>query len=175
MLDDAALTDLAGDARDGDTHAAAELVRLTYQQVWRMLVVLTDRRIAEDLTQETYARAFRSLPGFRAESTVRAWVLAIARRVAADHIRSARARPRVVRDVIPDDGGAVAPGDLAESVALRGLLDQLDPDRRMAFVLTQVVGLSYAEAAQVCACPVGTIRSRVARAREELAARLDDR
>ena len=45
----------------------------------------------------------------------------------------------------------------------------------MAFVLTQVVGLSYAEAAQVCACPVGTIRSRVARAREELAAHLDDR
>jgi len=138
-------------------------------------VVLTDRRVAEDLTQETYARAFRSLPGFRAESTVRAWVLAIARRVAADHIRSARSRPRVVRDLIPDDGHAVAPGDLAESVALHGLLDRLDPDRRMAFVLTQVVGLSYAEAAQVCACPVGTIRSRVARAREELAAHLDDR
>lgn len=175
MLDDAALTDLACDARDGDTRAAAELVRLTYQQVWRMLVVLTDRRVAEDLTQETYARAFRSLPGFRAESTVRAWVLAIARRVAADHIRSASARPRVVRDLTPDDGHAVAPGDLAESVALRGLLDRLDPDRRMAFVLTQVVGLSYAEAAQVCACPVGTIRSRVARAREELAAHLDDR
>jgi RNA polymerase sigma-70 factor, ECF subfamily len=175
MLDDAALTDLARDARGGDTRAAAELVRLTYPQVWRMLVVLTDRRVAEDLTQETYARAFRSLPGFRAESTVRAWVLAIARRVAADHIRSARARPRVVRDLTPDDGHAAAPGDLAESVALRGLLDRLDPDRRMAFVLTQVVGLSYAEAAQVCACPVGTIRSRVARAREELAAHFDDR
>lgn len=176
MLDDAALTDLALDARDGDARAAAELVRLTYRQVWRMLVVLTDRWVAEDLTQETYARALRSLPGFRAESTVRAWVLAIARRVAADHIRSARTRPRIVRDVTPDDdGAAVAPGDLAESVALRDLLDQLDPDRRMAFVLTQVVGLSYAEAAQVCACPVGTIRSRVARAREDLASRLHDR
>jgi RNA polymerase sigma-70 factor (ECF subfamily) len=58
--------------------------------------------------------------------------------------------------------------DPAESVALRGLLDVLDPDRREAFVLTQVVGLSYAEAADVCNCPVGTIRSRVARARADL-------
>ena len=173
-MDDAALTDLALDARDGDTRAAAELVELTYQQVWRMLVVLTDRRIAEDLTQETYARAFRSLPGFRAESSVRAWVLSIARRVAADHLRSARSRPRIVPDAMTETD-PTTPGDLAESVVLRGLLDLLDPDRRMAFVLTQVVGLPYAEAAQVCGCPVGTIRSRVARAREDLASHLDDR
>lgn len=174
MLDDAALTDLALDARDGDTRAAAELVERTYQQVWRMLVVLTDRRVAEDLAQETYARAFQSLPGFRAESSVRAWVLAIARRVAADHLRSARTRPRLV-PAADTDGEAAAPGDVAESVAVRALLDGLDPDRKLAFVLTQVAGLSYGEAARVCGCPVGTIRSRVARAREDLAARLDDR
>ena len=58
--------------------------------------------------------------------------------------------------------------DPAEAVTSRALLDALDPDRREAFVLTQLVGLSYAEAADVCGCPVGTIRSRVARARAEL-------
>jgi RNA polymerase sigma-70 factor (ECF subfamily) len=58
--------------------------------------------------------------------------------------------------------------DPAESVALQAMLAGLDPQRREAFVLTQLVGMSYAEAADVCSCPVGTIRSRVARARDDL-------
>jgi RNA polymerase sigma-70 factor (ECF subfamily) len=53
-------------------------------------------------------------------------------------------------------------------VSVRALIAGLEPERREAFVLTQVVGLSYAEAADVCSCPVGTIRSRVARARADL-------
>ncbi|HTF49643.1 MAG TPA: sigma factor, partial [Pseudonocardia sp.] len=83
MMDDAALTELALRARAGDRDAATLFVQRTQQQVWRMLITLSDRGVAEDLTQETYARAFRSLPGFRAESSVRAWLLSIARRVAA--------------------------------------------------------------------------------------------
>ena len=62
-------------------------------------------------------------------------------------------------------------------VEIRILLDGLDPERREALVLTQVLGMTYAEAAEVCGCPVGTIRSRVARARDDLlrAAAEDDR
>jgi RNA polymerase sigma-70 factor (ECF subfamily) len=56
----------------------------------------------------------------------------------------------------------------AEGVVVADLLARLDPDRREAFVLTQLLGLSYAEAAEVAGCPVGTIRSRVARARADL-------
>ncbi|HEX4248402.1 MAG TPA: sigma-70 family RNA polymerase sigma factor [Pseudonocardia sp.] len=176
MMDDAALTELALRARAGDESAATQFVRHTQQQVWRMLVALSDRGAAEDLTQETYARAFRSLPGFRAESSVRAWLLSIARRVAADHVRGIRARPRIDPDVTPEDApNAVADGDHSEAVALHAVLDTLDPDRRLAFLLTQLLGLSYHEAAQVCDCPVGTIRSRVARARDDLVARLADR
>jgi RNA polymerase sigma-70 factor (ECF subfamily) len=174
VVDDAALTALALRARGGDRRAATELVHGTYQQVWRMLVVLSDRRVAEDLTQETYARAFRSLPGFRAESSVRAWLLSIGRRVAADHLRAARTRPQLDPNLTSDDAAVVSAGDLSESVALRALVDRLDPDRRLAFVLTQMIGLSYREAADVCECPIGTIRSRVARAREDLAADLDE-
>jgi RNA polymerase sigma-70 factor (ECF subfamily) len=167
MADDATLTALALAARAGDRQAANEFVRLTYQQVWRMLLALSNRRVAEDLTQETFARAFRSLPGFRAESSARTWLLSIARRVAADHLRTARTRPVAETGAEPDDRAAA--GDMSESVALRALVARLDPERRVAFVLTQLVGLSYLEAAQVCDCPVGTIRSRVARARDELA------
>ena len=70
----------------------------------------------------------------------------------------------------PDPVAEVQPGRTGE-VELAGLVDGLDDHRRSAFVLTQVLGLSYAEAAAVCGVPVGTIRSRVARARADL---LDD-
>ena len=59
-------------------------------------------------------------------------------------------------------------------MAVADLLARLDPDRREAFVLTQLLGLPYAEAAEVAGCPVGTIRSRVARARGDLIAALTD-
>jgi RNA polymerase sigma-70 factor (ECF subfamily) len=173
-MDDATLTALALRAREGDQEAASRFVRATQQQVWRMLVVLSDRRVAEDLTQETYARAFRSLPSFRAESTVRAWLLSIARRVAADHLRSLRARPRTDPDGQVEDAGVAVAGDFSESVALHSVVARLDPERRLAFVLTQILGLSYLEAAHVCGCPVGTSRSRVARARDDLIAHLTE-
>jgi RNA polymerase sigma-70 factor (ECF subfamily) len=64
------------------------------------------------------------------------------------------------RDVPADEVGG--------SVAAQDVLDRLEPDRREAFVLTQLIGLPYAEAAEVVGCPVGTIRSRVARARADL-------
>jgi RNA polymerase sigma-70 factor (ECF subfamily) len=167
---DEALTALAQRAQSGDRSAATELVEQTYQQVWRVLVVLSNRRDAEDLAQETYARAFRSLPGFRGEAGVRTWLLAIARRVAADHLRAAKVRPRTDPTVEPEDAAQTATGEFSGAVALWALIDDLDADRRLAFVLTQVEGLSYHEAAELCGCPVGTIRSRVARARAELAA-----
>jgi RNA polymerase sigma-70 factor, ECF subfamily len=175
VMDDTTLTELALRARDGDRNAATLFVQHTQQQVWRILVALSDRNVAEDLTQETYARAFRSLPRFRAESSVRAWLLAIARRVAADQLRTARVRPQIdPKMAVEDAPGARLRADVGESVALHALLDGLDPDRRLAFLLTQLLGLSYLEAAQVCGCPVGTIRSRVARARDDLVAQLAD-
>jgi RNA polymerase sigma-70 factor (ECF subfamily) len=176
MMDDAALTELALRARAGDERAATQFVQHTQQQVWRMLVALSDRGVAEDLTQETYARAFRSLPGFRAESSVRAWLLSIARRVAADHVRRAIRRPRIA--ALPDWQATAEQAGVADSPrfdehqALTALLAALTQERREAFVTTQILGLSYAEAAVVCECPVGTIRSRVARAREDLVAAL---
>ncbi len=88
----------------------------------------------------------------------------------ADAVRSA-VRSRAVEVVVesPDElAVARRAADPADTVSLDAMLAALDDDRREAFVLTQLVGLSYAEAADVCSCPVGTIRSRVARARADL-------
>jgi RNA polymerase sigma-70 factor (ECF subfamily) len=155
------VTAVALRARRGDTSAAAAFVRSTQADVWRLCAHLGSSASAEDLTQETYARAFASLHRFLGRSSARTWLLSIARRVCADHVRSAQRSRAVVAAPV------VAP-DHAGSVAVRALIAALDVERREAFVLTQVLGLSYAEAADVCGCPVGTIRSRVARARADL-------
>jgi len=93
------------------------------------------------------------------------WLLSITRRVCADSIRSSvRRRNLLARLPYPAAGEPAATG----RSELDALVGALDHDRRAAFVLTQVLGLSYQEAADVCECPVGTIRSRVARARDDL-------
>jgi RNA polymerase sigma-70 factor (ECF subfamily) len=172
--DQAQITAWAVAARGGDREAAAAFIRATSADVHRFLGYLADPGEVEDLAQETYLRMVKALPRFDARASARTWLLAIARRVAADHVRSARRRPRPA--ALPD-WRVAAEADSAgqrfdDGVTLRHLLNALDPDRRDAFVATQVAGLSYAEAAQVCGCPIGTIRSRVSRAREDLIAAL---
>ena len=162
---------LAARAAEGDPAAQAALVRETQADVWRLCAHLADRQVAEDLTQETYLRALPALARFEGRSSLRTWLLSIARRVCADHLRARKRRGLVLvadgadlgelsRDVPADEVGG--------TVAAQDVLDRLDPERREAFVLTQLLGLPYAEAAQVAGCPVGTIRSRVARARADL-------
>lgn len=154
-------------ARRGDADAATAFVRATQADVWRLCAHLGSRPGADDLTQETYARAFASLHRFAGRSSARTWLLTIARRVCADAVRST-VRIRAGAASAEELSVARRGGDPADTVSLDALLDALADDRREAFVLTQLVGLSYAEAADVCRCPVGTIRSRVARARAEL-------
>jgi RNA polymerase sigma-70 factor (ECF subfamily) len=137
-------------------------------------------RDADDLTQETFARAFASLHRFAGRSTARTWLLSIARRVCADAIRARKpVSPMSTVDITDAaDVGAGSPrsdrlfgnssADPADTVSLRLLLNGLDASYREAFVLTQILGLSYPEAADVAGCPIGTIRSRVFRARDAL-------
>lgn len=165
------LTQLLLGARSGDPEAAAAFVRGTQAEVWRLCAHLGARGAADDLTQETYARAFTSLRRFAGRSSARTWLLSIARRVCADAVREAvRMRAHVDTHASEAADGSPAPGlpDVGDAVALRSMLAALSDERREAFVLTQLLGLSYAEAADVAGCPVGTIRSRVARAREDL-------
>ncbi|WP_406045871.1 sigma-70 family RNA polymerase sigma factor [Micromonospora sp. NBC_00898] len=175
MTDDAEVTAWALAAGRGDRDAAASFIRATQQQVRRFLAALISPAEADDLTQETYLRATRSLPSFAARSSARTWLLGIARRVAVDHVRIANARPRTVPMSDSFDAPDAQRSGFDRRVVLEDLIEALPVGRREAFVATQVLGLSYAEAAEICGCRVGTIRSRVARAREDLVAGVDAR
>lgn len=166
---DARVTELALAAGRGDRPALGELIRLTQPDVWRFVAHLAGADLADDLTQDTYLRAMDALPSFEGRASARSWLLTIARRVVVDNVRRDVARPQTSRSpawlVARDDPDACDPAGL---VAVHDLLDTLGPDRREAFVLTQLLGFTYEQAAVVCGCRVGTIRSRVARARAGL-------
>ena len=161
-------TDLALRARAGDPAAQAAFVRATQAEVWRFAAALVDPGSADDLTQETFLRAFRALPAFEGRSSVRTWLLGIARRACADHLRAVVRRRRLDARLAAQAWTDGPEPDPAQRLGAADLLRTLSEERRTAFVLTQVLGLSYAEAAVVEDVPVGTIRSRVARARDEL-------
>ncbi|EKF24609.1 putative RNA polymerase sigma-C factor [Mycolicibacterium hassiacum DSM 44199] len=167
--DDDRVTRLALAAGQGDSSALEQFVSATRHDVWRLIAYLADPGTADDLTQETFLRAITSLPQFSGRSSARTWLLSIARRVVVDQIRHNRSRPRTgSADVHAVLEKRCSAGRFEEIVELKLLLDGLDVERRQALLLTQVLGLSYAEAAEVCGCAVGTIRSRVARARDDL-------
>nr|WP_233559034.1 sigma-70 family RNA polymerase sigma factor [Micromonospora radicis] len=161
-------------ARDGDPAAQADFVRATQAEVWRFTAALVDPDSADDLTQETYLRAFRALPAFAGRSTARTWLLGIARRTCADHLRTVVRRRRLAQRLTADAYTDGPYPDPAGQYGAADLVGRLPAERRGAFVLTQLLGLSYAEAAAVEGVPVGTIRSRVARARNDLVAAVDE-
>ncbi|WP_407666260.1 RNA polymerase sigma factor SigC [Mycobacterium pinniadriaticum] len=176
--DDDQVTVLALAAGRGDSAALEAFIKATQRDVWRTVAFLGDPGQADDLTQETFLRALGALPRFSGRSSARTWLMTIARRVVIDQIRRNQARPRTGYGIDLDQVLDTRPSAarFEDIIEIRMLLDGLDTDRRHALMLTQVLGLSYAEAAEVCGCPVGTIRSRVARAREDLisAAHRDD-
>jgi RNA polymerase sigma-70 factor, ECF subfamily len=163
------LTHLLLDARDGDRDAFAGAVRLAEIAVRRFVGALVDGEEVDDVVQDTFVRAWRALPRYRVEASGLTWVLAIARRASADAIRGRMRRRRIIDAFASVQPSGRSP-DPAGASALVDLVRRLEPDRLEAFVLTQVVGLPYAEAAAVSGVPVGTIRSRVARARADLLA-----
>jgi RNA polymerase sigma-70 factor (ECF subfamily) len=162
----------------GDRPALEAFVRATQDDVWRLCAHLGDRDRADDLAQEVYVRVLRSLPLFRGDAPVRSWLFSIVRRVVADDIAARQRRRRHHRDLDDHVDRELVVGtawpDHQGSVTLEDLLGGLDPDRRAAFVLTQLLGYSYVEAAEACCVPIGTIRSRVARARGSLIALLGE-
>ena len=168
------VSDLALAARAGDRAALDELIRGTQADVWRLAAHLVDRASADDVTQEVYLRAVPALASWRGDAPVRVWLLTIARRTCADVLRRRERDRRLLRRLVerPLADQPVAQPSASGEVELQAIVAGLPEDRRVAFVLTQVLGLSYAETAEVCEVPVGTVRSRVSRARDDLVASL---
>lgn len=171
--DDQRVTELALAAGRGDRTALTEFIKATQGDVWRLLAHLGGRDIADDLTQETYLRVMGALPRFAARSSARTWLLSLARRVWVDNIRHDMARPRKSATEY-EDAAATTPvrganaTSWSEWIDVRTLIDELPEERREALILTQVLGYTYQEAAKIADVRVGTIRSRVARARKDL-------
>ncbi|HYH20983.1 MAG TPA: RNA polymerase sigma factor [Azospirillum sp.] len=135
---------------------------------------------AQDLTQQTFLEAYRQLGRFRGESTMWTWLCAIANNVARNH----RARaPQHRYSFVSDEVLEFHPADAADPEEanarrqqvrrLRAALDELSDDARAVFVLVALEGMSYEDAARILDVPVGTVRSRLSRARNALRERLD--
>jgi RNA polymerase sigma-70 factor (ECF subfamily) len=117
-------------------------------EVHRLCAHLVDPSSADDLAQETYLRACGPCRSYEARAPFRPWLLSIARRTCMDALRRRSRRRRLLvrlqgglTNTVPDGSGDVG-GSTCSS--------RLDPDRRAAFVLTQLLGVSYAEAATIC-------------------------
>ena len=164
VADDSALRRFVAAAVEGDDRALDAFVTHTHRSVHSLCVRLGSAGEVDDLVQETYLRAVKSLESYRGESPVLPWLLTIARRTCADHVRRRQRERRILERVVAESPQVVT---TAEDYT-DDLVDALDFDRREAFVLTQIVGLPYSEAAKIIGCPIGTIRSRVARARSDL-------
>ena len=173
---------LVREAQQG-SRAAFDMLVLKYQRRVERLLSRSVRDPADvaDLCQETFLAAYRALPAFRGESAFYTWIYRIAINAAKRH----RARQRPVESLDDDEGTFgtdAAPSDDATPEALlagRQLAQELDnavadlaEDQRRALLLREVDGLSYDEIGDLMDCPPGTVRSRIFRAREAVAARL---
>ena len=150
-------------ARSGDLPAFEELVRGYQAEIFRFALHLThDHPLAEDVTQETFLRAFRFIRGYRGAQRFGSWLFAIARNCSMDALRK---RGRIA--ALPEQDARTTP-DASVRAELDAALAAVSPDHREAFLLIEVFGLSYQEAADVLGVAVGTMKSRMFRARQAL-------
>ncbi|MGH8991081.1 MAG: RNA polymerase sigma factor [Acidimicrobiia bacterium] len=164
-------------ARQGDPGAFEQLVR-HYDPMLRALAyrLMGDRTAMDDVLQEAYVKAFRALPGFRADAALGTWLYRITYRTCLDALRAEGRR----RTTPMDEAGPLADpaGDPARTVAQRAdlarALDSLPPDQRAAVLLVDAEGLDYTAAAEVLGVAPGTIASRLSRARAALRIALDE-
>jgi RNA polymerase sigma-70 factor (ECF subfamily) len=160
-------------AKGGDASARATLIaryeRPVFALLWRM--VGSQRALVEDLAQETFLRALEALPRFDPHGSARliTWILTIATRLAIDHLRTLSGRhdawavPGGVPVALPLPDQDVDREALGE--ALVGAVEELAPPFRAAFLLREVHEMSYDEIAEALQIDIGTVKSRLSRAR----------
>lgn len=148
--------------------ALTALVRELQPSIWRLCRAIGSPADPDDLTQEALLAFVRALPSWRRDGHVTAYAMVITRRVCIDSVR-ATARHRRLLALVGLQPSLVGHIDI-DAHDVSDLLASINADRREAFVLTQLVGLPYDVAAEVLGVPVGTIRSRVSRARADLMA-----
>lgn len=176
---------LAGDAK------AFELLVLKYQRRIQRLIarMVRDTDLVEDIAQETFIRAYRALHQFRGEAQFYTWLYRIAVNTAKKALLDLKHDPLVTMAALrpeDDEDETFRPGrePIAEETpetllaareiaeAVQAALEALPEDLRQAVTLREIEGLSYEDIAAVMNCPIGTVRSRIFRAREAISARV---
>lgn len=168
---------------DGNTAAFGELVRKYQERLYHAVVrVIGNRTDATDVTQEAFVQAYEKLSSFRGESAFYSWLFRIAWNNAVTWRRKRRPNQslesmRESTGVEPTDrnpqSAPAHPLEVTERQRLvRQALDSLSEEYRAVLVLKEIEDLSYEEIARIVNCPVGTVRSRIHRGREELRRRL---
>ena len=166
---------------DGDERAFEELVIRYEAQVRRIAFgVLRDHALAEDVAQETFLTACRKADSFRAEGSVRSWLFRIAVRRALDELKKRGRKAEVALpafSAFSDDGrrGVEPHKQLDAAWDLERALEGLTPEHRAALILKEVEGMSYREIAESLGWPMGTVATRIHRARLELRVRLQEK
>ena len=174
-------------ARQGDLEAFNNLVHLYQDSVYRLaLSLLQERQAAEDIAQEAFVTAFRKLDTFR-DGSFKIWILRITRNLGYDELRRRKRRQTIPLEITTREGDTIespswltdnteSPEAAAERTELGTALQlgiaELPDKLKEAVILVDVQGLKYAEAAQVSNVSIGTIKSRLARARSSLRAYL---
>ncbi len=169
-------------SKQGDAGAFNRLVEHYQTSIYNAaLRMVGDPAIAEDITQDTFVSAFRALHTFSA-GNFRAWLFRIATNACRDHLRSAQVRRNTSLDALVESPafGLTSEQETPEEFAVRRELSSfiqqalmtLPTDQRMVLILVDIQALSYEEAARALKKPVGTVKSRLSRAREAMRAAL---
>lgn len=167
---------------------AFDLLVLKYQRKLMRLVsrLVHDQAEAEDIVQEAFIRAYRALPQFRGDAAFYTWLYRIGVNTAKNHLAAQKSRPQASFDGENEDGeqwsqeDLIADNNTPESAlaskqiaaTVNAAMEALTDDLRTAITLREVESLSYDEIAEMVGCPIGTVRSRIFRAREAIAAKL---
>lgn len=174
-------------AQGGDKYAFDLLVSKYQRKLGRLLSrFIRDPAEVEDVTQEAFIKAYRALPSFRGDSAFYTWLYRIGINTAKNYLVSQSRRAPTTTEFDTDEAETFEDGDqlrdinTPESVLLskqigetvNTAMDALPDELRVAIVLREIEGLSYEEIAQIMNCPIGTVRSRIFRAREAVAAKL---
>jgi RNA polymerase sigma-70 factor (ECF subfamily) len=174
-------------ARRGDKHAFELLVSKYQRKLSRLLSrFIRDASEVEDVAQEAFIKAYRALPSFRGESAFYTWLYRIGINTAKNYLVANGRRAPTATEFDSEDAESFDDGDqlrdintpesllmskeIAETVS--DAVERLPEELRTAITLREIEGLSYEEIATIMNCPIGTVRSRIFRAREAIAERL---
>jgi RNA polymerase sigma-70 factor (ECF subfamily) len=176
--------------KQGDVRAFEMLVVKYQRRIERLIGrMVRDVDLVPDIAQETFIRAYRAIPQFRGESAFYTWLYRIAVNTAKKALGDLKRDPIVTESALAsrdeDDETSRVENELTDgetpdavlaskeiAAAVNSAIDALSEDLRQAITLREIEGLSYEEIAEMMNCPIGTVRSRIFRAREAIALRL---